>query len=339
MQNQFLPQPISDPVRAEQLRISFARKNERKSLILTGLVVGSTIMAYLIVQIAIVIFLMIIGKQGLLSENSIYQNTLNTLIVHFASMLLPFSLMYLILKKNYQGRPLVPLQKVGFMPMIAWVGLGMAGCVLANYFTNFIIILVEKLGYKLTQGDMIKPENGLACVILVVSTAIVPGIIEEFAMRCCTLGALQKYGKGFAVFTVSVVFGLIHGNVIQFIFAFTLGAMFGYITIRTGSVLPAMIIHACNNGMSVLRDIVGHYAGESIADTCIVIVFLAWAVLGFFGLIYLSVKKQLFVPKSERQPRSPKSLSFFERLLCLIPGFILPFIFLIFTTITTIEKI
>lgn len=49
-------------------------------------------------------------------------------------------------------------------------------------------------------------------------------------MRCCALGIVKKYGKAFGVVAVSIVFGLIHGNIIQFIFATLVGLILGYVT-------------------------------------------------------------------------------------------------------------
>lgn len=69
-------------------------------------------------------------------------------------------------------------------------------------------------------------------MIALIGTAIVPAICEEFAMRCCCVQLLRKYGNGFAVLSISIVFGLLHGNVIQFVFAFLVGLILGYITVK-----------------------------------------------------------------------------------------------------------
>lgn len=95
-------------------------------------------------------------------------------------------------------------------------------------------------------------------------------------MRCCALGLLKNYGKAFGVVSVSVVFGLLHGNVIQFIFAFLVGLVLAYITIKTESIIPAMCIHALNNGMSAVSDTVNYAAGKEVNVTVGFFAFGFW---------------------------------------------------------------
>jgi hypothetical protein len=211
-------------------------------------------------------------------------------------------------------------------------------CVAANFITNGVIELFKLFGYKLTQPEYNDPSSIIECIALVFSTAIAPAVCEEFAMRCCTMGALRKYGKGFAVFAVSIVFGLIHQNVIQFVFAFLLGLVFGYITVVTDSVIPAMFIHGLNNGISVVYDILKYASGKNIAEFVVPFFYLVWAALGVYGMIYLIVKKELRI-KSPKKIKEPYALAFWEKLLCLLPGFVLPIGILIYSTTQTIVPI
>lgn len=61
------------------------------------------------------------------------------------------------------------------------------------------------LGYELTQNEFGTSNDPLTCIVMVAATVFAPAIFEEFAFRCCALGALKKYGKGFAVFMVSII--------------------------------------------------------------------------------------------------------------------------------------
>jgi membrane protease YdiL (CAAX protease family) len=207
---------------------------------------------------------------------------------------------------------------------------------IANYVTSFIVALFKVFGYELTQSSSLDVDSPLTCIALIFSTAIVPAVCEEFAMRCCTLGALRKYGKGFSVFAVSIVFGLLHGNVIQFVFAFLVGLILAYITVRTDNVIIAMFVHGFNNGMSVLQDILGYAINENFAQNVASVVFVLWEILGILALIYLLVKKELLPPKTPKAPKDPYALSFGTKLLCLLPGFFVPFVLLIYLSATTI---
>ena len=314
------------------------RRKEKKELIITGVVIGLAIIAYLFIQ-TIASGLLLTGQlRGLYLTSPVFQNAFNIICVHFCSLLLPFSLMALILKKNLVT-PLVPLNKIKKSGHAAWICLGMGCCLFANYVTAFVIELFKEFGYQLTKSEMLEPDSIGACILLVFSTAIVPALIEEFALRCCTLGVLRKYGKGFAVFAVSIVFGIIHGNVIQFVFAFIVGLALGYMTVRTESVVPAMFVHGFNNGQSVLYTILNYASSEKAAGNVISAISLVWMVLAIIAFFYLLLKSELFPKKSERAPKEPYALSFGTKLACLIPGFVVPFLALVAITITTIEKI
>ncbi len=306
------------------------RRREKNELIINGIVIGSAILAFIIIQSVIVIVLHGSSIYSLYEESGIFQNASNVIIVHLLSLALPFSIMALILKSRFTG-PLVPAKKIGAAKMSAWVCVGLGGAIGANFITSYIIKLVDILGYELTQPELKKPDSAFAVFISFIAIAVVPGIFEEYALRCCTLGVLKKYGKGFAVVAVSVVFGLIHGNVIQFIFAFIVGLVLGYITIVCDNVIPAMIIHACNNGFSVLNDALTYYSGVKIANYVTGGIMVAFIVLGIISLIYLAVKKE-FLPKRELTEKKPYELSSGVKFLCLLPGLAIPFGLLIAMT-------
>ena len=341
MQNYYPPYQNMNPQQPQvdpwEQYYKLKRKSEIKELIVTGLVIGGTLIAELIIQSVIVVILMLSKKYDVYLESSLFQNTFNIIAVHILSMMLPFYLMSLILKKRYVCE-LIPRKEVGVFNCFAWICFGMGCCIAANFITAAVIELFEQMGYKLTQTEYNEPSSIIECIALVFSTVLAPALCEEFAMRCCTMGALRRYGKGFAVVAVSIVFGLIHGNVIQFVFAFLLGLVFGYITIVTDSVIPAMFIHGLNNGISVLSDIVKYALGSEESEYVGVICYLIWGALSIYGLVYLIVKKQIRINR-QKKLKEPYALSFGGKLLCLLPGFIIPIGILIVITVQTIVPI
>ncbi len=313
-----------------QLEINRLRRKEISELIVNGVVIGAAILAFLLVQSVIVVAFQKSSLYSLYEESGIFQNAFNIITVHVLSLGVPFSIMALILKNRFIG-PLIPTKKLGAAKMSAWVALGLGASLCANIITNYVIRFVEVLGYELSQPELKKPDSVLAIVVSFFAIALVPGIFEEYALRCCTLGVLKKYGKGFAVVAVSIVFGLIHGNIIQFIFAFMVGLVLGYITIVTDNVIPAMIIHAGNNSLSVINDAVLYFSGKQIATYVTGAITIAIAVCAVISLIYLLVKKE-FLPKMNNGENKPYEVSLGIKFLCLLPGFALPFGMLIYLT-------
>jgi membrane protease YdiL (CAAX protease family) len=86
----------------------------------------------------------------------------------------------------------------------------------------------------------------------VVGTAIMPGLIEEIMIRGIVMQPLRRYGDWFAIICSSLIFSILHQNMVQIPYTFVSGIYFGYIAIATGSLWPTIVLHFLNNFTSVL---------------------------------------------------------------------------------------
>ena len=59
-------------------------------------------------------------------------------------------------------------------------------------------------------------------------------VAEELIFRKLLIDRLTQYGEGVAVLFSGLMFGLFHGNLNQFVYAFVLGLCFGFIYVKTG---------------------------------------------------------------------------------------------------------
>ena len=310
---------------------------ERKEIRKLGNILGLAMTGYVVVQLlASVILLSIDGLYDKYLNSSLFQASFNTIAIELCALVIPFGLVALANKKKYQSE-LIPSAKLPFGRLCLWVGFGMLCCIGADYVVGILVTIVDSFGRTLTQPETAPPTTLLSCIASIVGTAIVPALCEEFSLRCCSLGLLKKYGKAFGVVTVSLVFGVLHGNVIQLVFASLVGLILGYVTVKTGSVVPAVLIHAFNNGMAVTGDLLIYLFGEQTDEYSTYAMFLFWLIVGSICAIILAFKKQLkSEPKSVYEPFSNslgrKIVTFF-----FVPGMIIPFLFFAFTTISSIE--
>ncbi|MBN2056591.1 CPBP family intramembrane metalloprotease [bacterium] len=95
-------------------------------------------------------------------------------------------------------------------------------------------------------------DTGYAGWINIFTFAVSAGICEELLFR----GAITKALRGkFSTITVILVagtmFGLFHFNIYRLLPTATIGFVYTYIRLRTGSILPTMILHAIHNGFAV----------------------------------------------------------------------------------------
>lgn len=80
---------------------------------------------------------------------------------------------------------------------------------------------------------------------------LVPPIVEETVCRGIVLRAmLARWRPVWAVLASAVVFGAIHMNPWQFVYATWIGLVIGWVYARTRSLGLCMLMHALNNGLS-----------------------------------------------------------------------------------------
>ncbi len=141
------------------------------------------------------------------------------------------------------------------MPIIVFALIGGAALQfpLAELGNLMAEIFPRSLEEQLTQRRIITPDGPLSALSIVFAVALVAPLTEELLFRGLLLpGLAERYGAPFALGVTSLGFGLIHGDPGAIAYATVAGLVLGAITLRTGSVLPALAMHAATNAMPVL---------------------------------------------------------------------------------------
>lgn len=82
--------------------------------------------------------------------------------------------------------------------------------------------------------------------------ALIPAICEEYLFRGLLFHGYKRRNPLKAILMSSLLFGLIHMNVNQFIYAFVMGCILCMLVYATGTVLSSMIAHFIFNGINVV---------------------------------------------------------------------------------------
>ncbi len=159
---------------------------------------------------------------------------------------------------------------------------------------------IEKLFAMLTQRD----------IWTFLTVGITGPILEEVLFRGIILdGFLGRYKPGKAIFWSAFLFGLFHLNPWQFIPAFLIGLLLGYIYLKTRSLIPAIAIHMINNSFSYLMVYIFGEDVQSYRDIFTgsgpYLIFLGMALLIFLlflGWLIMTIRKapdfvSAFTPK------------------------------------------
>ena len=85
------------------------------------------------------------------------------------------------------------------------------------------------------------------------AVVVVAPLTEEVFFRGLILnGFKQRYSEKKAVWAQAALFSLMHMNPVQMPFTLVLGALFGWLRLRTGSLWPPVLCHVLNNGSVLL---------------------------------------------------------------------------------------
>ena len=91
-------------------------------------------------------------------------------------------------------------------------------------------------------------------------TGILPGFCEEFTNRGGFLSTLRgSFGERQAILLCGLAFGLFHQNIVQFFYPMVFGMVAAYLVLKTGSIIPAMLVHFISNTTSVFLDYADTY--------------------------------------------------------------------------------
>ena len=123
--------------------------------------------------------------------------------------------------------------------------------------TTLIMVLVNVLlPSVMEEYNMLVDGSGITTygLMWVISTLVLPPLVEEAGFRGLGLTYLERAGVSFAVANIvqALAFGIFHMNLTQGIYTFVLGLALGYVTHRSGSIAPAMLMHLVYNLMGTL---------------------------------------------------------------------------------------
>lgn len=139
-------------------------------------------------------------------------------------------------------------------------------CYAVMYVSNLAGVVITTI-IGLVKGSAV--QNNLMNIVLggnmwvvALFTVVCAPIYEELIFRKLLVDRAVKYGEGVAVVVSGVMFGLFHGNLSQFVYAFTIGMFLAFIYVKTRKIQYTIILHMMVNFMgSVVGTLVMKYSG------------------------------------------------------------------------------
>ena len=220
-------------------------------------------------------------------------NIVQALFSIFAIML-PFLIAYILIKlvqrKNARPWPFwAPSSTKFFFAALAFAFLTVVVC---NALVGLATIGFEAVGFEFDESDMPDPKSVGGYFWQVLSVALVPAFVEEFAIRGVMLQSLRRYGDAFAIIVSSIFFGLMHGNLLQAPFAFFLGIVISWLVIVTDSLWTGIAIHFMNNLYAVSLTGLAVITSDTVYVIIAAAVNIIGGLLGLLSIIWIVDKQR-----------------------------------------------
>ena len=96
--------------------------------------------------------------------------------------------------------------------------------------------------------QLVQPPQSIQLFLLgIIVIAILPAICEELLFRGIILTTQRAAGGYGAIMVSAIYFAIMHNDISTFLGVFILGIVLGTVTLSTGSIFAAMIVHFFNN--------------------------------------------------------------------------------------------
>lgn len=184
----------------------------------------------------------IAGKVPVIAENG----SLSFLVGMLPMYIIAFPVIFLMFKK-------IPVQisgekkKMPIHHLLAAFLISYAGTYICNIIGNIIASIVGVIKQSPVENVMLNVTSNINPAVNFFIIVICAPIMEELLFRKSIIDRTAKYGEGISIVFSGLLFGLFHGNLVQFSYAFWIGVFFGFIYIKTKNIVYPVILHMIIN--------------------------------------------------------------------------------------------
>lgn len=187
-----------------------------------------------------------IGMVHYMKPELLQNNTLFMMLPMLSMYILGMPmLIFLVSRMKTEKKIAVHKMSVGklIMAAIMCYGIMYAG----NLAGNFLTMLIGLFKGSAVTNEVASMVAGNAQWAVFFLTVLCAPVYEEVIFRKLIIDRAVVYGEGTAVVLSGIMFGLFHGNLNQFAYAFFLGLFLAFIYVKTGRLRYTVILHMAVN--------------------------------------------------------------------------------------------
>ncbi len=117
-------------------------------------------------------------------------------------------------------------------------------------FLNAAMMVIISLFGNVNPPPIPVPSSQNEFFLGFIIIALTPGICEEFMFRGMIMHGYESQGVKRSIILSAILFGLFHFNIQNLLGPIFLGALFGYIVVKTNSLYASILAHSVNNSIA-----------------------------------------------------------------------------------------
>lgn len=230
-------------------------------------------------------------------------------LAYCASFILPVLFFYLISNK----KPVEPMDlelrlpdKYSIFKILSVLFIGISIILTMAYLNAVLLPTAAEANDAIFDMDLTSPYK---IVLLFFSTAVVPAFVEELMFRGMIYSNLRPYGRGVAIVISAVLFGLMHQNAGQLLYATAAGVVLAVVYEMTRSFWCCVLLHFFNNFFSIIEQVLfQQYSVEKASLLCTI----AEVSIFFIGVIFAAL--WIIVGRRESRVGRDEERTFFGKM-------------------------
>lgn len=220
--------------------------------------------------------------------------------------IIAFPIFVLLMKRLPSQAP--NKSKISIKEFIKLLSVSILVMYLGEYLSSAVLVFIDEQLGAMPEDAVSSLLSSANIWLSVLVVGIIGPIVEELMFRKLVIDRLTPYGDVCCILFPSIIFGLIHGNLYQFFYAFFIGMILSFIYVKTGKIIYSILIHCfinlfCGVFMTYVMSLVdinklyeALYSGELTEEFLVAnqtainlmsiysTVFIALLVMGFFNL-------------------------------------------------------
>lgn len=118
---------------------------------------------------------------------------------------------------------------------------------ITNIVGNIFTFIIGVLKGGIVQNVIANVATSVSIWFVIIYMVLIAPIMEEYVFRKLIVDRTVRYGQDVAVVVSGLMFGLFHGNLNQFVYAFALGAFLAFLYVKTGKLKITIALHMMIN--------------------------------------------------------------------------------------------